>query len=80
MGSDYGGVSVNLMFSHGDTRQCHRVDILQDDDCEMPAENFFADLAYISGILPITIDPVTTQVTIDDSSEPECGKYALSIF
>ena len=74
MGSDYGSVSVNLMFSRGDTRQCHRVDILQDGDCEMPAENFFADLAYVSGILPITIDPVTTQVVIDDSGEQECGK------
>ena len=63
------------MFTPGSTRECHTVSILQDDDCEQPLEDFFADLAYVSGIQPININISTTRVIIDDSGEPECGKY-----
>ena len=69
------GESVNLEFARGDSRRCHTVDIIQDNLCEHPVpENFFADLAYVSGIQDITIVRDVTQVLIDDSNEPECGE------
>ena len=74
-GLDYVGESVNLEFARGDSRRCHTVDILQDDLCEHPVpENFFADLAYVSGIQDINIVRDVTQVLIDDSNELECGE------
>ena len=73
-GADYGSQSVNLTFVRGSMLECHNVSILQDDDCEQPPEDFFADLAYVSGIQPIDINIPTTQVIIDDSGELECGK------
>ena len=61
------------MFSRGDTRVCHTIDILQDNICESsPNEFFFSDLAYVSGVQPITISPSTARVVIDDSMEEEC--------
>ena len=67
------GQSVNLMFVRGNRRVCHSVPILQDDECEPTPETFSANLAYVSGISIITIDPASTEVFIDDSNEPECG-------
>ena len=58
----------------GSSRQCHSVIILDDDLCEVPLENFFADLAYVSGRQVIEINTPTTQIVIDVSGEPECGK------
>ena len=77
-GSDYEGVVGEvLVFTHNDTRVCHTINIFQDDDCENnPNEDFFSDLSYVSGVLPITIDPPTAQVIIDDTLERECSKYA----
>ena len=67
------GQSVNLMFVRGSMRECHSVQILQDDECELTPESFSANLAYVSGIPIITIDPPRTGVFIDDSNEQECG-------
>ena len=67
------GQSVNLTFVHGSMRECHSVPILHDDECEPTPETFSANLAYVSGIRIITIDPPTTDVFIDDSNETECG-------
>ena len=62
-----------LMFNHGDTLICYTITILQDNICEYPPnENFFLDLAYVSGLQPITIAQPTAEVVIDDSDEPEC--------
>ena len=70
--------SEELVFNRGDTHICHTIDILQDNICEYPPnENFFPDLAYVSGMQPITIAPPTAQVVIDDSDEPEC-EYSMS--
>ena len=79
-GSDYVAVfGEQLVFAEGATRVCHTIDILQDEMCEYPPnEFFFSDLAYVSGLLPITISPETAQVVIDDSSEAECSKYSIS--
>ena len=75
-GVDYVAVAgEELVFSRGATRVCHTIDILQDNICESsPNEFFFSDLAYVSGVQPITISPPTAQVVIDDSMEEEC-KY-----
>lgn len=51
------------------------VNIIEDDVCEhRNQENFFANLAYVSGIQNISIVQDGTQVLIIDSSEPECGE------
>ena len=66
-------VTTDLTFNRGDTQVCHTITILQDDICEYPPnENFFSDLAYVSGVMPITIAPRTAEVVIDDSDEDEC--------
>ena len=54
--------------------------ITQDDICEIDRiEDFFSDLAYVSGIMPINIDPPRTRVRINDTNEPECGKYIVVV-
>lgn len=76
---DYAEVAdEQLIFSHGTTRVCHSIFIMNDAICERDTnETFFSELAYISGVLPITINPTTAQVVIDDTDEPEC-KYELN--
>ena len=76
-GVDYTAVSgQQLVFPRGSMRVCHIINILQDDVCEnSPNEYFYSDLAYVSGVQPINIDPPTAQVIIDDSRETECSKY-----
>ena len=79
-GIDYVGQTANLTFAYGDSRRCHIVDILQDDVCDHPElEDFFANLAYVSGIQNINIVQDRTRVLIDDSSESECGESRLSV-
>ena len=76
-GSDYTAQSVELTFPRGSERQCHSVPILDDDLCEFPSEDFFADLAYVSGRQIININFPNTRVVIDDTNEPECGKFRI---
>ena len=57
----------------GSLRECHFVTVLDDDFCEVPPEDFFADLALVSG-RRVDINIPTTQIIIDDSGEEECGK------
>ena len=74
-GDDYVGVvDVPLMFQVGDDRVCHDVVIIDDDDCETPFEDFFSNLEYDSGDMPIIITRDRTRVIINDTAEPECGK------
>ena len=75
-GEDYGAILNELVvFTIRQTRACYIVPIVQDNKCEIEQiEDFFANLTYFSGILPITIDPPRTRVIIDDTNEPECGK------
>ena len=75
-GEDYVGiVDEPLVFAQGQIRTCHRVMIIQDDICEIDRiEDFFSNLTYVSGIMPIIINPPRTCVIIDDINEPECGK------
>ena len=70
------GVSnVRLDFPVGSTRACHAVDIVDDDICENdPNENFFSNLVLGGGVGPIIVEPPQTEVIIDDTNEPECGK------
>ncbi|CAI8026301.1 Deleted in malignant brain tumors 1 protein [Geodia barretti] len=72
-GSDYAGVvDVPLMFEVGDDRVCHDVVIIDGDDCETPFEDFFSNLEYYSGDMPIIITRDRTRVNINDTAEPEC--------
>ena len=75
-GEDYTAVvDEPLVFAQGQSRECHRVLITQDDICEIDQiKDFFSNLAYVSGIMPIIIDPPRTRVIISDTNEPECGK------
>ena len=79
-GVDYTAVvDEPLRFMQGQSRACHDVQITQDDSCEIDPimiEDFFSNLAYVSGIMPIIIDPPRTRVVIDDTNEPECREYA----
>jgi hypothetical protein len=43
-----------------------------DDDCETPFEDFFSNLEYDSGDMPIIITRDRTRVIINDTAEPEC--------
>ena len=80
-GIDYVGQSGDLLFDRGDSRRCHIVEIIQDDVCELPEpEDFFANLAYVSGIQNIIIVQDRTRFLIDDSNEPECGEFALQLY
>ena len=75
-GEDYVGVvDEPLVFTQGQRSACHRVIILQDDICEIDQiEDFFSNVAYISGIIPSVINQPRTRVIIYDTNEPECGK------
>ena len=66
-------IDVPLMFGVGGLRVCHDVDIIDDNDCETPYEDFISNLA--SRDMPIAITQPRTQVIINDTAEPECGKY-----
>ena len=76
-GADYVAVVNQLLeFSVGDTRICYTVTINQDELCENnPNENFFVNLEYESGILPITVSPHRANVVVDDDGEVECGEF-----
>ena len=78
-GIDYVGVSASLAFARGSDRECHDVTIIRDDECEPIPENFFADLALVSGS-DVMIDPGLTRVDIDDSLEDECGKRVWKLY
>ena len=67
------------MFQVGDDRVCHNVVIIDDDDCETPFEDFFSNLEYDSGDMPIIITRDRTRVIINDTAEPECGRYTILI-
>ena len=72
------GQTANLTFAAGDSESCHTVVINQDDECEDPVpEDFFANLAYVSGIQNINVVQDRTRVLIDDSSESECGEFKM---
>ena len=66
------------MFATGDDRQCHSVQIVNDDNCERELEQFFSRLAYVSGTPVIIVDPDIAQVIIDDSQN--CCKYYFNLY
>ena len=54
---------------------CRDFNIMNDDICEIyPIEDFFSNLAYVSGEQPINVDPTRARVIIKDTAEPECGR------
>ena len=65
----------DLVFNIGDMNQNYTITILDDLECEInPNERFFSDLVYVSGDMPIDIDPNRAMVEINDFNERECGK------
>ena len=73
-GDDYIAITgEQLVFPRGSTRVCHTITIMDDDICESdPNENFFYNLAYVSGTQPISIAPMTALLIVDDTTEQEC--------
>ena len=54
---------------------CLDINILNDSNCEIdPIEDFFSNLAYVSGEQPINVDSTRARVIIKDTAEPECGR------
>ena len=78
LGTDYTAViGEDLVFNQNDTRACYRVEINQDNICEIepnPFEDFFSTLRYRSGEMPIIVNSTQIRILIDDTNEPECGK------
>ena len=64
-----------LVFNTGDMYQSHTITILDDLECERNLnEQFFSDLIYVSGQMPINIKPNRATVEINDYNETECGE------
>ena len=64
-----------IQFNVGDVTRTHTIIINDDDECEKdPNENFFSNVALNSGIPDITVTVPRATGTINDTSEPECGK------
>ena len=68
------------MFEAGDVTQTHRIIINDDTECETPQnENFFSNIALNSGIPDIFVTEPRATVTIDDTSESNCGKVKAAL-
>ena len=64
-----------IHFNTGDINQIHRIDITQDDLCEIdPNEYFSSNIVLDTGVQPIEVIYPQANVTIIDTLEPECGK------
>ena len=74
---DYISDTGQLIFTTGDDRQCHRVRIVNNDICEDELEQFLSNLALVSGVPRITVDPASARVIIDDTDD--CGKYCFCL-
>ena len=65
-----------ITFEAGDITRTHRIIINNDTECEKePNDNFFSNIALNSGIPDIFVTEPRATVTIDDTAEPECGRY-----
>ena len=79
-GVDYVGVEgYPIVFTTGQEQVCHTIEILDDNMCEMPFEDFVSVLEYSSGRMPIYIIQNTTTVYIDEMEEQECGEFEYEI-
>ena len=74
---DYISDTGLLSFATGDARQCHRVQIVNNDICETELEQFLSNLVFVSGVQRITVDPASARVIIDDTDD--CGKYCFCL-
>ena len=76
---DYDYVPVSgqiIQFSAGDAIQMHTIIINNDNECESyPNENFFSDITLDSGIPEVSVTVPRATVIINDTAEPECGKF-----
>ena len=68
-------VGIVLRFEVGESRICHNITIVNDDECEEPAEFFFSNLTLGAvGDPPISLTNTPARITIDDTDEPECSE------
>ena len=67
-----------IQFNTGDINQIHRINITQDEDCEI--EYFFSNIVLDSGVQPIEVIRPLATIFINDTLEPECGKSHLTSF
>ena len=77
---DYVAVSGDtIQFATGDSTKEHTIIINQDTGCE-DLETFTSTIRLSSGIPIIEITHPEATITIDDSSEEECGKPRILPF
>ena len=81
MDNDYVPVSGQIIqFNRGDVTQTHTITINDDNECERGQnESLFSNVSLDSGIPDITVSLPQATVTIDDTAEPECGKYIKTV-
>ena len=73
---DYLSASGILKFNTGDTRQCHNVEIIDDDVCKSEVEQFIFNLALVSGAT-VTVDPPSARVIIFDGTNDCVCKWLV---
>ena len=81
-------MSVNgeiIQFNTGDTAKTHTIFIEQDQICETDSNEYFSsNIVLVNGVQPIQVIRPQATITIDDTSEPECGKdrqlFIVTIF
>ena len=74
---DYQSVTDQIIiFEAGNVTQNHRLIINNNTECEKePNKDFFSNIALNSGIPDIFVTEPQATVTVDDTAEPECGRY-----
>ena len=67
-----------IEFNTGDVTQTYTITINDDEECEdEPNEYFTSNITLDTGI-NVAISPTQALITINDTAEPECGKYIQS--
>ena len=66
-----------MEFAEGQSTRTFTISVINDTQCNKdPNKQFFASLSAIAGIQFINITVSEATITIDDSSEPECGQFS----
>ena len=70
-GLDYVAVSAELEFSRGSVRECHTVQLIQDEDCELPLNHTEWNCRYVGTVVTVPLKSFLMIVVID------CGMSVL---
>ena len=60
-------------FNTGDTRFSHIINIVNDDVCESPHEEFICRISFVNDDSLTSIVNPLARIMIEDSTELECG-------